>query len=383
MLWTLPALAVVGVVGLNHVVEEAIPPPLLPPMEPLKGIGSLSAETCAGCHVDIAREWADSLHARAATDPLYVADLKHQGEPFYCDHCHAPLVEQRATVVDGLWIPWPDPVPRASANERHQPGLRAEGVTCVACHQRDGAMIGPHATDLAPHPVRVSGELRDPEFCEGCHVLDVELVGDLRRPIADTLNEWRGYRAAGGDKVCVDCHMPRVADRPIATGGPPRASHNHAMLGAFDADFVRSGIGVEAPILKEQEDGGYRGSLELVNLTGHRVPTAEPHRSVKVVLSWLGASGERIGGAESVIQRRVDLDTLTEEPDGDNTLAPRERRGLMLVLKGPPPGGATAVRMQVDFHLWEASDPIAVASGLRAEQLYHRLWERTLPLPSP
>ena len=156
-------LALGGIAMVNRVVYEAIPPTLFQPMEPVDGVGSLSAASCAGCHAEITAEWATSLHARATSDPLYQADLAHQGAPYFCDHCHAPLVEQREQIVSGLWSPWPELVPRAAPNPRHRSGLHAEGVTCVACHQRAGAMVGPHQTSAAPHPVQVSTELREAE----------------------------------------------------------------------------------------------------------------------------------------------------------------------------------------------------------------------------
>ena len=34
----------------------------------------------------------------------------------------------------------------------------SEGVTCAACHVREGKVLGTHAIDDAPHPVVVSDE---------------------------------------------------------------------------------------------------------------------------------------------------------------------------------------------------------------------------------
>src|SRR5688572_3052670 len=72
-----------------------VPGVLVPAMDPLPSVGSLSAARCGACHPDHLREWQDSHHGKAMTDPLYVADLRAQGDAFFCNHCHAPLLEQQ------------------------------------------------------------------------------------------------------------------------------------------------------------------------------------------------------------------------------------------------------------------------------------------------
>ena len=75
---------------------------------------------------------------------------------YYCLSCHAPLEAQQPTQVTGWQIAPLTAI--ESPNPLFSHSLQREGVTCVACHLKDGAMVGPHEVN-APHPVRV-----DPEF---------------------------------------------------------------------------------------------------------------------------------------------------------------------------------------------------------------------------
>jgi mono/diheme cytochrome c family protein len=364
--------------ALNRWVYQALTPPLLSVMEPATGVGSLSAETCASCHVAIASEWRLTGHAKATTDPLYVADLEAQGAPYFCDHCHAPLVAQREITTSGLWSIWPDLTPRTTPNEGHIAGLRHEGVTCVACHQRDGAMLGPFATALAPHPVTVSESLGTEATCRPCHSFDLQALGTLDRPLMDTFSEWQAYRAAGGDKNCVDCHMPAIADRPAARGGSPRPGHSHALRGPFELAFVREGAQVEGVALTATVATGAEARVTLVNGTGHRMPTAEPHRALHVALEAIDDQGAVLAQDLQILQRIVDLHTLTEIPGSDTSLLPRERRPLTLSLPGALPASTVSVRLVVRFILWSPEDAVAQAAGMTAEDLVMTLHEHRI-----
>jgi hypothetical protein len=306
---------------------------------------------CAPCHLEIAAEWKGSNHARAAVDPLYVEDLKHQGEPYFCDHCHAPLLEQQKLSVSGLWLAWPKLVPRAGPNPLFDAALHDEGVTCVACHQREGAMVGPRADVKSPHPTRGTDELAKPQLCEGCHTLALTELGSLKRPLMETVTEWNEYRKAGGDKVCVDCHLPM--------NGPRRS---HRLRGPFDGDFVRTGVVVSGDSVGVT-GGEVVAAVKVGNESGHRVPTAEPHRRVEVLLEVLDAEGKVVASKAARIERDVDLDALVER--SDTTLAPREQREV--VVKAAAKG--VRARLSVRFHTW--SDD---------KQPVHELFAKEYPL---
>src|SRR5690606_5034848 len=161
------------------------------------------------CHPTEYLDWSSTRMARARTDPVFVAEFEAQGEPFVCRACHAPLFEQQPDVVHGLW--WVRPlVPRVSPNPAYRPELEAEGVTCVACHLRDGAMVGPREpVGQPPHPVVVDPTFRSAATCAPCHQLEAPPLSRLERPISDTHGEWEAWGALTGDpRSCVDCHMP-------------------------------------------------------------------------------------------------------------------------------------------------------------------------------
>src|SRR5437868_13546992 len=76
-----------------------LPSPRLPSLPAVTGLASSAATTCAACHPQIASEWLESAHARAATSSLYLASFHHEKEFYFCTYCHTPLVEQRPTIV--------------------------------------------------------------------------------------------------------------------------------------------------------------------------------------------------------------------------------------------------------------------------------------------
>lgn len=121
-----------------------------------------------------------------------------------------------------------------------------------------------------------------------------------------------------------------------------------------------------------------RAEVELFNATGHRFPTAEPHRRTEVALEVLDAQGGVLERAAQSIERRVDLDAIREAPGEDTTLGPRELR--MLALEAPDPGGAERARVVLTFWLWEPDDAVARAAGLDERALRRELFRQEVPL---
>lgn len=277
-------------------------PAPLPVLTPPAGV-SLSASSCAGCHPDQYAEWAGSMMGLATRDPVYVADFEHQGN-FVCHRCHAPLAEQQPEVVTGLWSVVPL-VPRSTPNPDFDPALYGEGVTCTACHLRDGAMVGPLEQPRAPHPTR-KGSID----CARCHQLDPPpLSSGLDRPISDTHGEHERW---GGAEDCVDCHMP-VVQRSAAVGGPVRDSRVHTFHGAWNDAMVRSAVEVVGACATST---GVEVTLR--NRAGHNVPTGEPGRALVV----------QSGGVEVVLARRIPLPKYQDI--GDTSLLPGETRRIVL-----------------------------------------------------
>ncbi len=132
---------------------------------------TLSAQECAACHRDFYDEWSTAIHSQAWTDPYFQADWRYDDEQQICKNCHTPLDRQQEYRVLGFRdrAKW-DPV--LAPNPDFDPRLQHEGVTCAACHFRDGAILGPFGLDTAPHPVQ---KLADPnQVCVRCHVVQGE-----------------------------------------------------------------------------------------------------------------------------------------------------------------------------------------------------------------
>ena len=353
-----------------------LPEAPLPPQRVPVGLASVSAVQCALCHAEIHDEWRRTDHAEAFTSPLYQVDLRDQGSPYVCAYCHTPLVAQRAEVVEGIRFFWPSLVADSTPNPGYDPALEAEGVTCAACHLRDGAMVGGHDIEgEAPHAVRYDPGFDSVEMCRPCHTLDITFGTELARPIQDTFAEWEVYRARGGEETCIDCHMPDVGARSLALDRPPRPSRSHALRGPGDVDFLRTGLLIKESALR-REGAQVRGSLTIENGSGHRIPTAEPQRRVEVVLEVFGAGGEVLARSASVIQRVVQLPAMVEAVGQDTTLLPRETRRFDLEVSWPE--GGVGARLAVRFILWEASDKVAMEVGLSPASLVRLVFERTL-----
>ena len=378
----LGALVLVGLfVGLNAWVYRDFKPALLPPMDPLPQVGSLSAASCSACHPQIYAEWKRSGHARAFVDPLYQAELEHQPAPFVCHRCHSPLVEQREELAWWMWTVLPRVVPATTDNDRFDPALQQEGVTCVACHQVDGHMVGPFDDTDSPHPTAVA-DLRSVDFCGRCHQFGFERIGKLDRPLLDAVAEWQEYDAAGGNQRCADCHMPLVPPRVAGQVGPDdgrlRPGTDHSLRGPFDEAFVRTGVLV-SDVELEASSNGAEASLLLVNGTGHRLPSSEPERFVEVRLAALDADGGELDHRSIRFERPVDVARLRELGE-DTTLPPRDRRELALSLDDLP-DGTTEVRLSVDFWLWDPEHEAAIAAELSPADLVHHIVDRRAAVP--
>ena len=150
----------------------------------------------------------------------------------------------------------------------------------------------------------------------------------------------------GGTETCADCHMPEV-ERPIVPGGPVRKGRRHLFRGAWDDAFAATAVRVEMDAA---------GRLVLTNEAGHRFPTADPARLVRVTASAL-VGGTTVESIEERIERRVKLPRLVDIVD--TTLGPMERRELHFRFRRRP----DAWRVQVVFDRLGNDDYLAAAAS--------------------
>src|SRR4051794_6124131 len=95
-------------------------------LQPLTRQQLRDPETCKGCHPIHYREWASSIHAYSAVDPVFIAMNKRgqretRGElGDFCVKCHAPMAVFDQLTTDGLNLD-------ALADKQR-------GVSCYFCH---------------------------------------------------------------------------------------------------------------------------------------------------------------------------------------------------------------------------------------------------------
>lgn len=221
----------------------------------------MDPETCKECHAEHYKEWSGSMHAYAATDPVFIAmNARGQRETkgelgTFCVNCHAPLAVQEHAADGGTDL---SSIPK-----------KLQGVTCYFCHQvtdvqgthnnplvlaNDTTMRG-GIGDPAPNPAHTGqysklhdGNLLDSsKMCGSCH--DIVVPGHFSGAKEDvhlerTYAEWQKSLFAsveeshGATAACAasGCHMPTERNVPVASRAglsvPTRdARHKHEFAG--------------------------------------------------------------------------------------------------------------------------------------------------------
>ncbi len=232
------------------------------------GLTGVAPKDCAECHGEIAAEWAQSLHARSFTDPVFRSEYAISPEPF-CVHCHAPLVPDRP----------------GGELEGGDSELASRGVDCAACHVREGRVVARRGEGGDSHPVLIDPRLGTSEFCGGCHQFDFPDQSQTARvryepglPLQDTLEEWKQSRAAKQGKTCQSCHMPWARRRD------GRRYRSHRFLGLDNAEFMKSAVKVRVSAQRRGEVIEVRAVIAAGNI-GHSFPTGDMFRRAVLTVS--------------------------------------------------------------------------------------------------
>lgn len=355
--------------------------PLVGNLAPPEGLTELSSKQCGQCHTEIYKEWQQTQHAKAWTDPLFQSDWEDLGRPYMCTYCHTPVGQQRDIIVKGI-KDFDPVVARGPKNDKFDPALQAEGVTCVACHLRDGKIRSPFPIDEAeaPHGVVYAPEQGTPETCRYCHYIEQRNFTELKRPLIDTFNEWDEYKKKGGDKMCLDCHMPAI-ERPTVEGGPVRQGRQHVFRGGHDKAFVKTGIAIE-DLAVTQEGNDLVLSFAMKNQTGHRFPTGEPARYAEIAVEVIDAEGKTL--QQFPLQRIIrEVDEHGFIETSDNTILPLERRAFSLrqALSASAGREVRGARLTVRYYIWDPNTKVAKHAGLPLEELMTVLHEEAAWLP--
>lgn len=287
------------------------PPPEAPPAPPLfpapasgsalpvvvdtlpAGLASLSAQGCNACHAAAHDTWSGSRHAHAWTDPVFQAAIASAGDSTLCQSCHLPIAAQHASIADG-YVDGAISRPRLVANTAFDAGLRAEGVTCAACHVRtmpDGSatVLGTHPATNSPHRVTVTDELQKPELCATCH--EVTFPG-ADQPYYATYTEWKN---SGWSRVGVSCQACHMAP---TTGAAVPGSNGAGPAHTFSADPARALSALVRMPGTVHRNEGFDLTLTLQNTgAGHSVPTGNPANAAVVTVALLDSAGKELAPA--------------------------------------------------------------------------------------
>lgn len=318
---------------------------------PPAGLGDMTAATCGACHTEIYAEWQSSVHAAAWVDPQFQGELSKDPEvAWVCINCHTPAGDQQVEISVATGDVR---APERSMNPDFSEAFQQEGLTCVTCHYRDGAVLGPYGDSDAPHAVTLEPRLRSSELCMDCH----QAVARVEDTLVCSFNTGVEWQESGSTDTCQSCHMPQV-DRPLVAGGPERSTRRHWFLGSGIAKGPQSD---EHAALYAQAPVGIAGTLdapgsaavgELVsarldveNVAGaHAVPTGDPERYLWVELQAVDAQGRVIAQATHRIGQRWRW-WPTAERLADNRLGPGEQRSVPLRFVQPEGGVRLVARV--------------------------------------
>lgn len=311
------------------------------------GVGSMSAKACGSCHQELYEEWKVSTHALAWVDRQYQEEIKKSGNRWLCLNCHTPLLTQQDR--------WPVALQNGDVelpvlvdNPVYDEALREEGITCAACHVREGVVHGPGLGGEPPHPVKTDPDVRSGALCERCHQATATYPGKSFVCVFNTGDEWRAGPYDERGVGCVDCHMPAV-QRPAAVGGPVREVRQHWWRGAG----IPKVEGVHPPPEANAPGLGLaatwkEAAVEVVMTNanaGHMLPSGDPERWVQVDLVFTDAGGAEVGSWSHRIGQRW---TWNPEPkkEDDNRLAPDESRTVQV----PAPAKAVSAVVRASSH---------------------------------
>ncbi len=292
-------------------------------------LGNLSAKECAACHQEFYDEWQTTIHSKAWTEPYFQTDWKFDRSQHSCRLCHTPLDRQQPQKVLGYrdtdkWDPILEDNPDFDSKLQH------EGVTCAACHYRDGKIVGVNGNTNAPHPTK---KLEDPnQVCVRCHIVEGDkwdtffrfppcgTVAEIEssRSQSTTNNKKANRTGMSGEHLvsdssslgCVECHMP-LKRRSLVKGGVIRDTRQHLWRGGHDPAMVKSAL-----TIKFSEDDlmdkkpSFKGkrlfTLMIMNSgAAHYVPTGTPDRHLTIQLRVLDKNNNVLNEIISTIKRTV------------------------------------------------------------------------------
>lgn len=208
---------------------------------------ALYSSECRNCHKTVYEEWKNSLHSQSWTDPLFQKAFEVEKKE-WCIHCHSPLEEQKKEYF---------------ADSSKQ--LLEEGINCVACHVREGVVLGSKNFENEYHKVIKSDLLYESEFCGNCHQFNFprfqnNQIHYSKEPMQNTYFEWK---ETNPERNCQSCHY-----------------EGHLLLGTHSKNRLQKDFThFKAEI---SEKGLLHVSFDLPKKRGHILPTGDLYHSLEV-----------------------------------------------------------------------------------------------------
>jgi nitrate reductase cytochrome c-type subunit len=365
--------------GLRSDYAHAIPYQKVP-----QGLSSLKAESCGSCHTEIYKEWKASMHADAYKDPFFHAYWTKDNHSWVCLNCHAPLENQQPTVIKS--IPR-ERVERAvqEPNPDYDAEYQQEGVTCAACHLRDGVILGPFEDSAAPHPTKFDPNFRTAQLCYRCHSVVGGPAQFYNGGPCGTYAEYEGgYYMKQRQFICQSCHMPEI-DRPAAVDSPIRRGRQHLWRGGHDPEMVKSAVAVQVtadPALPKPGDD-LTVTLTLMNSgAGHKLPTGDPDRHFTVEFIVTDRDNKILKEQSDTMGRWIMWQPAIIELY-DNRLLPLATRDYRFSYRVPQEVAGLNLKVRVRYHIQsERQHQMLIKKfGLTANDPYNfAVYERSVPL---
>ena len=316
-----------------------------------EGLASISSQSCNACHGSVHDKWSGSSHANAWNDPIFQEAMASVGNATACRACHLPLANQHPKLAAGYRdrdLSRPDLQP----NPLWDATLMREGVTCAACHVRDGEVIGARAVTGAPHPVSVSAELQKSELCATCHQLTWP---EAKGAVYDTYGEWSRTPYAAAGVQCQGCHMVPAPAGSI--GGRFAAEPSHAFEASLDRGLS---VFIDLPAAELQRGEPFAVSVRLQNSgAGHMIPTGSPYKLLLASVEIIGADGKVIEAGPPLRIGREVADAPPWDTLRDERIAPGAelKLGHTFNVAQKVPAQTAELRLRVDRTLVGSSAP--------------------------
>lgn len=343
---------------------------------------TLSAQECAVCHREFYDEWSTTIHSQAWTDPYFLVDWKFDGSMQICKNCHIPLDRQQEHRVLGFndaekFDPLLEP------NTEFDPVLQHEGVTCNACHLRNGKILGVLGDTAAPHPVEKIDNGN--QMCVRCHLVSGDRWDTFYKfPPCGTVAEIESTRGKTYMSIeeeiatigCVDCHMP-LLERAIVSGGSPRSTRRHLWRGGHDPQMVRKALSISFKETTGKSADKRRFTLSISNTgASHYVPTGTPDRHLTVQIRILNGQGKVIKEKHFILKRTVMWRPFIVDL-WDTRLSRGETREYDIEVAMDKT--AIAVEAEVQYHLLEEARRRHIGYENK-EPIYYTVYQQQLPI---